>query len=116
MTEEKTVEELKAPGEELGSTEEELPTAPANPEATLRCGFVIGLRENGEYVWDILGADPGVVELAGLLKMAELKIKNIIDGTIGSVELEIKHEIEILKEAFMQLTKPAPRNKLPPKG
>ena len=47
------------------------------PEMT--CGYVVGVQPNGDFVFEVIGSHPGVVQIAGLHKYASVKIDDIFD-------------------------------------
>jgi hypothetical protein len=52
-------------------------------EVPLRCGYFIGVRENGEFVFDVLGTSPGLIELLGLHTVVEERLQARMDKQLG---------------------------------
>lgn len=45
----------------------------------LSCGFIVGVRDNGDLVFEVLGKQAGLVQLLGLLSFAQYKVELIRD-------------------------------------
>jgi hypothetical protein len=86
MTEENTVETeetLEEGTQEAASqdTPEQMPPQPTPPP--LKSGYVIGIGENDQFVFEILGSEPSVVDLLGLHKLAGDRIEARVDFQLG---------------------------------
>ena len=46
----------------------------------LRMGYIVGVTEEGNFVFDIVGKSQGLLELLGLQKFAESKVKSVLDA------------------------------------
>jgi hypothetical protein len=68
MTEEQTIPEIQ---EEKAQEE-------------LRYGYIVGLKEDGNFVFELIGKQKGLVELLGLHRYAEKKVMQLLDVTQGS--------------------------------
>jgi hypothetical protein len=63
----------------------------------VKCGYFIGLKEDGDFVFEILGDQVGIVELLGLHKFAEHKLmKPIQDKENQKVEKMLQTIISLL--------------------
>lgn len=70
--------------DQQGNPVEETPIteAPQQPEQTtielkpedVKCGYVVAVRKNGEFVFETLGDQCGLIELLGVQKYAEHRI------------------------------------------
>lgn len=60
-----------------------LTNVPEQPKLSLddlRVGFVVGLSKDNNFVFNILGKDPGLLELLGLQQLAAEKIKQLFNN------------------------------------
>jgi len=66
------------PGEQdaVAPKQAEEPKAPPSPVAV---GYHVGVRENGEFVFEVKGSKPGLVELLGVHTFAGRKIDLLYD-------------------------------------
>lgn len=76
--EKKAVKEVVPPGQPLPESGD-LPVPPAPKEPEIECGYVVGIKEDGSYVFDVLGTKPGLIELQGLHKVAMEHIDALFD-------------------------------------
>ncbi len=102
------------------------PTPAVAPEAKkpltladLRMGYVVGITEDGNFVFDVVGKEQGLLELLGLQKFAESKIKNVLDAnqnqgdkllfevakTVGTLAQEVSKLVNALKRPDNSLKK-----------
>ena len=72
------VKELVPPGQPLEPSKD-LPVPPAPKEPEVTCGYVVAIKEDGAYVFDVLGNNPGLIELEGLHKVAQEHIDALAD-------------------------------------
>ena len=62
------------------------------------CGYVVGLQPTGDFVFEVIGSKPGIVEIAGLHKYAGVKIDDILDvGHSDSTRSVIQSLKEVMK-------------------
>ena len=65
-------------GEPIEEQAPEIEDVPQEPEAldlsNLQCGYVVGLGDNGEFVFEVLGGNPGLVQLLGLHQYADHRL------------------------------------------
>jgi hypothetical protein len=85
MTEEKReVEEVVPPGAPLPDDgNPDLPVAPVPEGSPVKCGYVIGVREDGSFIFDVLGTSPGIVELLGLHAIVDERLQARMDRQLG---------------------------------
>lgn len=70
--EEETVQEEQPQGENLEG--EKPPTKAVNlPE--MKCGYVVGIQPDGEFVFEVMGEEVGLIELMGLHKYADHRLE-----------------------------------------
>ena len=72
MEEEKKVEE---------EVVEEVPTKKAQSLDDLEVGYVVGLTDEGNFIFDVFGKRKGLVEILGLQQHAAFKIQSIYNQT-----------------------------------
>lgn len=46
----------------------------------LKAGFVVGLSKDGNFVFNVLGKEPGLLDLLGLQQLASEKIKQLFNN------------------------------------
>ena len=79
------VKEVVPPGKLLPKTRNvDVPTAPIPMAPQIRCGYIIGIREDGNIVFELLGNAPGLAELLGLHEVASERLKNKMDNQVAS--------------------------------
>jgi hypothetical protein len=55
--------------------EETETTSPASPEDDeIACAYVVGIKKSGEFVFEVSGEDPGLVQLLGLHEYAHHRL------------------------------------------
>jgi hypothetical protein len=78
------VKELVPPGSPLPeSGDPDAPAAPIPEGSPVKCGYAIGIREDGTFLFDIFGSDLGIVELLGLHTIARERIEARMDNQLG---------------------------------
>jgi len=98
------VKELIPPGSPLPKTgNPDLPVAPVSDEPQIKCGYVIGIREDGTFVFDILGTDPGIIELLGLHTVVGERLLSRMDKQLGG-------KFSMLLKAIKELAAPFKMN------
>jgi hypothetical protein len=60
----------------------ELQTETKKPEIIL--GYAVGLRDDGNFVFELLGKQNGVVQLLGIHEYAERQIQMLVDAQTGT--------------------------------
>ncbi len=95
----KDVQELVPPGAPLPDDgNPDLPVAPVSDEPQIKCGYVIGVREDGEFVFEILGTNPGLIELLGLHTIVRERLQARMDK-------QLKGKTSLLLSRLDDLTK-----------
>lgn len=98
---------------------EAAPAAKPLTLSDLRMGYVVGITEDGNFVFDVVGKEQGLLELLGLQKFAESKIKNVLDAnqnqgdkllfevgkTVGALAQEVAKLVNTLKKPDNSLKK-----------
>ena len=84
MDEKKEVQEVVPPGAPLPETgNPDTPTAPTPEGPAMKCGYVIGVQDDGSFVFDILGTEPGIIELLGLHAVVGERLQARMDRQLG---------------------------------
>ena len=47
----------------------------------LKCGYVVGMKADGNFVFSVVGKEPGLMELLGLHHHANTRIKRLYSNT-----------------------------------
>jgi hypothetical protein len=98
MTEE--VKEIVPPGTPLPDDgNPDMPVAPTPDESPTKCGYVIGVREDGTFIFDILGTVPGIIELLGLHTIAGERLHARMDKQLGGKYSLILGKLEEIASA-----------------
>jgi len=53
--------------------------APKKEESPVAVGYRVGVRENGEFIFEIIGSRPGLVEVLGVHEFAQRKVSLLYD-------------------------------------
>lgn len=80
--------------DETGETQEELKQGEVNPQSQapdvppqqlppMKSGYVIGISEDDQFVFEILGSEPSIVDLLGLHTLAGDRITTRVDFQLG---------------------------------
>lgn len=72
----------------------------------LQLGYVIGVKEDGNFMFDIVGKQPTLVGLLGLHKFAESKIKNVLDANENQGDkllLDVARTVAVLAQEMSKL-------------
>ena len=97
--EKQLVKEVNAPGKPLPAGKIDTPAPPAGDGLELRCGFIIGVSTKGELKFNLIGDNPSIAELSGLVEIARNYIDNIIDDKLnGGMTLILQRLENIQKE------------------
>ena len=85
MTDEKKeVREIVPPGAPLPNDgDPDIPVTPPPDKPQMRCGYIIGIQDDGTFVFDILGTAPGVMELLGLHRIVQERLEARMDKHLG---------------------------------
>ena len=95
----KEVKEVIPPGAPLPDDgNPDLPVAPTPDKPPIRCGYVIGIQENGEFAFDILGTAPGIIELIGLHAIVGERLLTRMDKQLGGKFSLILNRLDKLTE------------------
>ena len=60
----------------------DVPVPPVKNEIRIVAGYSVGLKEDGTFVWNILGSAPGFAELIGLHFIAEKKLEELYHAKV----------------------------------
>lgn len=99
--------------------QKELPVQKTLALADLRMGYVVGITDDGNFVFDVVGKEQGLLELLGLQKFAESKIQSALDAnqnqgdkllfeigkTVSILAQEVGKLVAVLKRPDNSLTK-----------
>lgn len=109
LRQEEVVVEAVPPGQPLpDSGKEDSPAAPA-PEATqMRCGYIIGVRENDEIAFGILGTHPSVAELLGLHMIAGERVQAKADKKLSGKFTLLATMLDEIMGMIKQQSEPLP--------
>lgn len=75
--------------------------------ADLRMGYLVGLTKDGNFVFQVVGQEPGLVELLGLHQYAGLKVKSALDGSQNSGDklvAEVGRAVSVLLQEVGRLS------------
>lgn len=77
-------EEVMTPTDEqrVDDIVEEMPDSQApqeEPQKEPRVGYAVGITEDGQFDFAVFGSEPGLVELMGLHKYAEMRIQRLLN-------------------------------------
>lgn len=87
MSIEEKIQEVVPPGQPLQDTNDpDLPVAPTPQGSQLKCGYVVGIREDNTLVFEVLGSKPGIIELIGLHKIAWRRIEDKVASKLRVLE------------------------------
>jgi hypothetical protein len=109
--------------EQVNETVEETPEAPEAPEAAsveapaeekkegislkdLKVGYVVGLTDEGNFVFELVGTDPGLVELLGVNAHAAERVRQIYARTQmtgDALTTEVGKGLAIINQKIDQL-------------
>jgi len=88
-------------GEEVSSASNRVITLPE-----MTNGFIVGVTSEGNYVFEIVGTQTGLIELMGLLEYAKLRIADIRDLNQGRgnpiIQKQLRKVGEILSSLVQQ--------------
>jgi ATP-dependent 26S proteasome regulatory subunit len=93
-------EPVEAVTEESQSTEQQLQLA------DLKVGYVVGLTDDGNFVFDIFGKKKGLVEILGLHQHASLRVQVLYNQTQMSGDAlvnEIGKALSVLNQKLDQI-------------
>ena len=94
------VKELVPPGQPLPeSGNPDAPAAPVPNRLPVKCGYAIGVREDGSFVFDIIGTDPGIIELLGLHKIAKEKLESRLDYQLKGKWSSLVDKIDMISSS-----------------
>lgn len=74
----------------------------------LKCGYVVGMTEEGDFVFDLVGKTKGLVELLGLHAFAQHKVSQVTEANQGSGDAlvhELGRMVHALSDQVTQLQK-----------
>jgi hypothetical protein len=108
------VPEVVSPAQAEGSQSapEEGPGAPPReeprPPPKLKSGYLMGIQDNEEFIFQVLGTDPGLVQLMGLHEMAghHLRLtRDVNQGTgVPVVAAQMQQIMQLMKMLANMLT------------
>ena len=75
----KKPKETKAKKDLVKKESSELKKQPQETNEDLQVGYAVELTSAGEFNFVVFGSDPGIVELMGLHKYAELRIQRLLE-------------------------------------
>lgn len=71
--------------------------------ADLKMGYIVGITPDGNFVFEIIGKEKGLVELLGLHKFAEKKVTSLLDSTQGSGDRLIQELARMIQQVGMKV-------------
>jgi hypothetical protein len=80
----KRVKEVTPPDQPLpnpGNADVPVPPPPTQP--AIRCGYYVGISEDGVLKFDVIGTQQNLTDLLGLHQIAAEKVQNIVDKHQG---------------------------------
>lgn len=73
----------------------------------LKTGYVVGLTPEGEFVFELVGKDQGLVEVLGLHQYAGLRVNVLADlnqGLVGTMVRDLMKHVATLTQELAKLT------------
>jgi hypothetical protein len=90
----------------------ELQTETKKPEIIL--GYAVGLRDDGNFVFELLGKQNGVVQLLGIHEYAERQVQMLVDAQTGTglptIASMLDHLIELVAKNLPVDSNPGAQN------
>jgi hypothetical protein len=69
----------------------------------VRAGFTVAVLDNGEFAFKVLGTDPGVIELHGLLEFSRKMLHTHLKEMMGTDEVLVLNKLEELQKQVENL-------------
>lgn len=96
----------------------DLPGTPPAPGQTLaldqlKAGYVVGLTQEGEFVFEPVGQTPGLTEILGLHQYAQIRIGVLADLNQGLVGKMVSDVLKALGEIKQELARQSQAVKKP---
>lgn len=66
----------------MNNENKELETETKKPEIIL--GYAVGLKDDGSFVFELLGKQNGVIQLLGIHEYAERQVQILVDAQTGT--------------------------------
>ena len=87
------------------NTETPVETQPAPPP--LVAGYLVGLNEEGNFVFELVSKDQSLLELLGIHKYAETRVKMLMDNKLNTgdkIVMELGKVVGSLVQEIAKLT------------
>ena len=78
-----------------------------------RSGFVVGVKNNGDLVFDVIGENPGMVELFGLVDFASYNLNQLRTMHDGGTPIERLTQLSQAMVAMLKVMMHTLTNRLP---
>jgi hypothetical protein len=69
----------------------------------IRYAYVVGVKNNGQFVFDVHGDEVGLIELMGLHQYADRRIKGVFDDNHGTGDAITMQLFKMLQELGAKL-------------
>ena len=69
----------------------------------LRVGYVVGINEQDEIVFEFIGSNPAIIEVLGLHKVADERIRMEMESNIGTGYPAIANSLSKMSTILVQL-------------
>lgn len=100
------VREIITPDKPLpDSHDEDIPVPPPPTQPGIRCGYYVGISEDGILRFDTIGSEPSLTDLLGLHRIAAEKINNIVDSHQKGKFSYMINKIDAMEEKLNQVLK-----------
>jgi hypothetical protein len=99
-------QDVTAPAVE-DQAKQEVPAEKGLSAADLRMGYIVGITEEGNFVFDVVGKNQGLLELLGLHDFATIKVKQALEhqqGTGDKLVFEVAKTVAALAQEVQKLT------------
>lgn len=77
--------------------------------STVKCGYIVAVKEDGEFLFEPIGTDIGLVQMLGIHKFAGSKIEQpLIELPLEKIIQSQNTILKVLAHIISQSKKPAP--------
>lgn len=83
----------------------------------IRVGYIVGLTKAGDFVFDVLGQDKGLVEVLGINQYATMRVQQLVDNSqvtgdrlvneVGRAVAALHQKVDELSKVIVPVKKPA---------
>ena len=83
----------------------------------IKVGYIVGLTKSGDFVFDVLGQEKGLVEVLGIHKYADLRVEQLVDTSqmvgdrlvaeVGRAVAALHQKVDDITKVILPAKKPA---------